>query len=433
MNRKIAFSAATLMVVFLIGSEVQARGFRGGGGRGGGVSRGAAMRTPSVSRARPAVQPHARPSVSRPNVSRPNIRPPSAGTRPARPGGATRPSVGGRPSAGIRPGAGTRPTKDQLCMFLDPPSTGKQRPSKSPALGAGAAIIGGGAAAEFLKNRQPEGRPEAGVPDRGRPIDKVQRPGTRPERPGAGNRPGQRPGITDRSRPIDRIANREKWLEARQQRLENVRNRWLENHPRWDFWKDHPHWAQWRWNRPYRWATWAAVTSWFPWGWTEPSYYEYGDNIYYEGDTVYYGDEPVCSAEEYAQQAEQIATSAPEIDKNSEWMSLGVFALTQEAEDQEAPDPTLYLQLAVNKQGIIAGTFFDSTTNTTKQIEGMVDKETQRSAWTIAGKKWPVMEAGIANLTQDTVPVLVHFEDGQTQRWLLVRLEEPKEAAAESK
>jgi hypothetical protein len=60
----------------------------------------------------------------------------------------------------------------------------------------------------------------------------------------------------------------------------------------------------------------------------------------------------------------------------------------------------------------------------------MVDQKSPRSAWTITGKKWPVMEMGISNLTQDTAPALLHFEDGQTQQWLLVRLEEPKEEAA---
>jgi hypothetical protein len=35
------------------------------------------------------------------------------------------------------------------------------------------------------------------------------------------------------------------------------------------------------------------------------------------------------------------------------------------------------------------------------------------------------METGISNLTQDTVPSLMHFADEQTQRWLMIRLEEP--------
>jgi hypothetical protein len=55
----------------------------------------------------------------------------------------------------------------------------------------------------------------------------------------------------------------------------------------------------------------------------------------------------------------------------------------------------------------------------------MADKKTQRAAWTVVGKTRPIVETGIANLTQDTAPALVHFADGQTQQWLMVRLEEP--------
>jgi hypothetical protein len=35
------------------------------------------------------------------------------------------------------------------------------------------------------------------------------------------------------------------------------------------------------------------------------------------------------------------------------------------------------------------------------------------------------METGLSNLTQDTAPALIHFADGQTQQWLMVRLPEP--------
>jgi hypothetical protein len=35
------------------------------------------------------------------------------------------------------------------------------------------------------------------------------------------------------------------------------------------------------------------------------------------------------------------------------------------------------------------------------------------------------METGVANLTQDTTPALIHFADGTTQQWLLVRMEQP--------
>ncbi len=55
----------------------------------------------------------------------------------------------------------------------------------------------------------------------------------------------------------------------------------------------------------------------------------------------------------------------------------------------------------------------------------MVDKQTQRAAWTAEGQSRPLMESGIANLTQDTSTVLVHFPDNTTQQALLVRLEKP--------
>jgi hypothetical protein len=85
----------------------------------------------------------------------------------------------------------------------------------------------------------------------------------------------------------------------------------------------------------------------------------------------------------------------------------------------------MYLQLAVSKQGVINGTFQNTATNSVQAVEGMVDRETQRAAWTAVGKSRPLMETGIGNLTQDTTPALIHFPDGTTQQWLLVRMQEP--------
>ncbi len=215
----------------------------------------------------------------------------------------------------------------------------------------------------------------------------------------------------------------------RQEIRNQVRQHFQLHHPHWNFWQHHPHWAHWGWHHPYRWAAWSGLVGWFPWGWNSPVYYDYGNNVYYEGDTVYYGDQPVASAEEYAQQAQQLATSAPEPKENGQWLPLGVFAITPDEKTSGAP-PTLFLQLAVDKQGLVAGTFYNQATDQAREVEGLVDKQSQRTAWTLKGEKWPVMETGIANLTKDEVPVLVHFEDGTTQQWLLIRLEEPKEAAA---
>ncbi|HJQ80050.1 MAG TPA: hypothetical protein VJ828_08850 [Lacipirellulaceae bacterium] len=173
------------------------------------------------------------------------------------------------------------------------------------------------------------------------------------------------------------------------------------------------------------WAAWDGLTDWVDYGWTDPVYYNYGENVYYDDGSVYYGDEPVATYEEYAQQAEAIVLSAPEAEPAPEdWMSLGVYAMTSDGQSTGV-EPTMFLQLAVSKQGVISGTFQNTATSNVQAIEGMVDKQTQRAAWTAVGKSRPLMETGIGNLAQDTTPALVHFPDGTTQQWLLVRMEEP--------
>lgn len=218
----------------------------------------------------------------------------------------------------------------------------------------------------------------------------------------------------------------------RQDRAQGIRDQFRDNHPRADFWRDHPHAARWHYNRPYRWATWAALTSWFPWGgaWgSTGQYYDYGDNVVYEGDYIYVEGEQVATIEEYADQAFELAGNGAEaIDEalqqetEIQWMSLGVFALA----DEESGDATMYLQLAVSHDGLISGTYQNTTTDQTLPVEGSVDKETQRAAWSIGDNRDTVMETGIYNLTQDETPVLIHFGNQQTQTWLMVRLEEPE-------
>ena len=177
-------------------------------------------------------------------------------------------------------------------------------------------------------------------------------------------------------------------------------------------------------------AGWSALASWVPWGWSEPTYYNYGDNVYYDDGSVYYGDQPVATADEYAEQAEAIATNIPTDVKPAaeDWLPLGVFALTQDGESASA-EPTMFLQLAVSKQGIVTGMFQNTASGTIKTVVGMVDKQTQRVAWTAEGEDRPLMETGLGNLTQDTAGALVHFANGDTQRWLLARLNKPEGAS----
>jgi hypothetical protein len=161
-------------------------------------------------------------------------------------------------------------------------------------------------------------------------------------------------------------------------------------------------------------------------------YYNYGNNVYYQDDMVYYGDTPVATAADYADQAAAIAASVPPTPPPADsWMPLGVFAVMPDG-DAAGADPTMFLQLTVSKTGVIAGTLQNTVSGTTKNIEGMVDKETQRAAWTEVGQTRPIMETGIGNLTQDTASVLVHYADGTTQQWLLVRMDAPPTTGAGS-
>jgi hypothetical protein len=207
---------------------------------------------------------------------------------------------------------------------------------------------------------------------------------------------------------------------------------------------------------PYYWwnaATAANLTGWLGWNATaQPTYYNYGSNVDYSGGTVYVDQQPVASADSYVDQAMQLAQAgiqalstvaannaaaaaaaqpindrpppAPGAYTGPEWMPLGVFAVAPD----EKTEPTIFLQLALTKDGVIGGTYENTSTGQKQNIAGKVDKASQRAAWSTSdGAQEMVMEAGIFNLTQPQAPVLVHWGKEQTQTWLMVRMDPPKQ------
>jgi hypothetical protein len=104
-------------------------------------------------------------------------------------------------------------------------------------------------------------------------------------------------------------------------------------------------------------------------------------------------------------------------------MPLGVFALTQDV----AKTSDMVVQLAVNKDGDIQGTYYNTKDETAKPIKGLVEKQSQRAVWTFAddSNNTVIMETGIYNLTQDETEVLIHFGRERTEEWVMVRLNEP--------
>lgn len=195
--------------------------------------------------------------------------------------------------------------------------------------------------------------------------------------------------------------------------------------------------ANWYTNHPGAWRalTWtaAAYWRWVPYSTVvtfcgypaEPVIYDYGSNLIYEDNRVYYNGDQVATAEEYANQAADLAVAgqAAKPDEKEEWQSLGVFAMVQ-GDEKEANN---LFQIAINKEGVIRGNYYNGLTDTTLPIYGSVDKKTQRAAWIIGDKKDTVYETGVGNLTQPETSMLVHVGKDRTQQWTLVRLEPPKE------
>jgi hypothetical protein len=174
-------------------------------------------------------------------------------------------------------------------------------------------------------------------------------------------------------------------------------------------------------------ATWGATAAYCGYVETPPVYYDYGNNVVYEDSVVYVNGESAGTTEEYYDQAMAIATEGTEAEAapDGDWMPLGVFAFTK----ADSPKSDITIQLAVNKEGVIRGNYTDTATKQNQVIQGSIDKETQRAAFTVGDNKTSVIETGIYNLTKDEAPCLVHIGKEKTEQWLLVRLTNPEATA----
>mgnify|MGYP007059397979 FL=1 len=158
-----------------------------------------------------------------------------------------------------------------------------------------------------------------------------------------------------------------------------------------------------------------------------PVYYDYGNTVTYQDNGVYVNGQDVGTTEQYYNQASALATTGAQADASADgdWLPLGVFALTK----ANASSSDVTVQLAVNKQGIIRGNYTDTKTNATQLVQGSVDKQTQRAAFSIGDHKSSFIETGLYNLTKDEAPCLIHFDKDRSEQWLLVRLKNPDAAS----
>jgi hypothetical protein len=202
-------------------------------------------------------------------------------------------------------------------------------------------------------------------------------------------------------------------------------NKWWKEHSfaHRSWWHHHHHDYPWPWW--WQWATWQLIRQWLlsdnlgP-----PFFYDYGGNVITQGNMVYVNGAPVATAPAYAAQAYALAAAPPPApDAALDWMPLGVFALSTSQADT---NPSYILQLAMAKQGLVSGTYFNPGTNQSGAVDGRVDSASQRVAIRLSDPADIVLETGVYNLTQDSTPVLVHFGLQQTQTWFLVRLQAPR-------
>lgn len=413
----------------------------GGNGFGGGAAQrpgGGAMGTPSMSR--PQGSPLSNPRPANPGGAgsfgqpgRPagagNARPGQQDGRPNQPGapgdrpGTAKPGQNNRPNDAAKPGNGPRnpgfsaadmnkrPTSSELDNFLDLPGSSSGR-------------FGNAATNDKINNLNNGDRINNGTRvNDGNRINNNDRVGNNRINTGDVN--------INAGNKIE--LNRQNNINSIQNKYQNVDNRPFDN----NYWGRYGNNDAWRWSAGWNnygayWAwtptTWAAVGTFLPYAWATPVTYNYGTNVVYRDNYVYVNDQQAAPAADYYQQANTIASSIPQSAEpsNEDWMPLGVFAI---AEDDLHHDTGNMLQLAVSKDGIIAGTFYNETTQVNRPVQGTVDKQSQRAAWKFSdGKNQDVvMETAINNLTMDQSTALVHMNADTTQTWNLVRMAAPQQ------
>jgi hypothetical protein len=419
------------------GGVTPARGKPGGtpnlGNQGGGPPRpnvssvGSAKPNGGFQRPTSGNQASPKPGAGGPRLSGTAGQPKAGGERPGVPGKADRPNVAARPGGGA--------SSSQLNDFLGgggPPSEG----SRKPDLG------------------QP-GRPSVGKVDRPEigkgNLSKVGKDDSKlgkGDLPKVGDRgkgsPNVNVGDVNIGNSVDYSKNQKAWVDNHHATGNQVRvnagNRYagvynnggyrrgvVGGYPYYNGWSNRGAYYGWR---P---VTYAAVGTFMgaAWASAQPRYYAYGSggNVYYENNVVYIDGQAAGTPEQYAQQATALVAAAPATIDDSEWLPLGTFAFTREGVD----DSQAMIELAVNKQGVLAGTYYNEATQVSRSLKGTIDQASQRAAVGFAdGKNTDlVLETGINNLTQDEAPGLLLSGKERSSPVLLVRLQAPGDSTSQ--
>ncbi len=168
--------------------------------------------------------------------------------------------------------------------------------------------------------------------------------------------------------------------------------------------------------RPWVWTTFGGVSAWIGYNSLAPVVYNYSVSDGY----IYNNGDQVAPVTVYESQADQIADSVPPPEDAAEWMPAGVFAIVP----QGTKDVDVTVQLAVGKNGAIAGTYFKKEGNITLPLQGAIDEAKQRVAWKIGEEDPITMETGLDSLTRDKSTVIIYFSDGVSEIWDMLRVDQ---------
>jgi hypothetical protein len=175
-------------------------------------------------------------------------------------------------------------------------------------------------------------------------------------------------------------------------------------------------------------ATYGGAAAWLGMSAANPYAYSYpqtatvytSDNGSSNGPANQIADNAPTTMPNYVAQATQLAgIGAANTPKDANFMPLGVFSLAPENEK----DAHAMVQLAVSKEGVVRGTYYDLEDDEALPVQGAVDKKTQRVAFTLGDDSKDVFETALSHLTDATGPLAIHSQDGKTTRWTLARFD----------
>lgn len=209
----------------------------------------------------------------------------------------------------------------------------------------------------------------------------------------------------------------------------NLRSQYQQNRPDYRNWFNGSFFDQYGYRPNYyrdgdwgwRSARWNDLNDWAGYGWSYPYYYDNGGSYYpYSNYTSY----PQNYGYYYTQgTTTSTASSSTPTSTNNNWMPLGVFTLSPTSQD--AANANIVMQIAVNNQGEVDGTYYVVSTKTIYDIAGVVDKTSQQVLIKLPDvPNSPTMSTGIYNLTQYSAPLKLEFYNGTEQTWALTRLQE---------